>query len=112
MTPFLGISVTIIICFKSLNIVILVHKLANIWHFDPILRHLLCLGQKQVTMDTRNLKYDMVRRFRGTLALKVANIQDFYIILEHLLHLDHKSVTMETRNLKYDMTRTFPQSTG
>ena len=63
-------------------------------------------------MDTRNLKYDMVRRFRGTLVLKVANIQDFYIILEHLLHLDHKSVTMETRNLKYDMTRTFPQSTG
>ena len=34
MTPFLGISVTIIIRFKSLNIANLVLKLANIWHFD------------------------------------------------------------------------------
>ena len=65
MTLFLGISLTIIIRFKLLNIVILVLNLVNIGHFDPILRHLLmlCLGQKQVTMETKNIKYDMVRRF-------------------------------------------------
>ena len=63
MTPFLGISFTIIICFKSLNIVIVFLKLTKIWNFDAILGHLLCLGQKQVTMETRNIKYDMIRRF-------------------------------------------------
>ena len=63
MTLFLGISLTAIIRFKLLNIVILVLSLVNNWHFDPILRHLLCLGQKQVIMETRNIKYDMVRRF-------------------------------------------------
>ena len=46
--------------FKLLNIVIVVLKLTKIWHFDPILRHWLCLGQKQVTMETRNIKYDMI----------------------------------------------------
>ena len=63
MTPFLGILFTIIIHFKLPNIVIVVLKLMKIWHFDPILRHWLCLGQKQVTMETRNIKYDMIRRF-------------------------------------------------
>ena len=45
MNRFLGISFTIIIRFKSLNIVIVVLKLTKILHFDPILRHLLCLAQ-------------------------------------------------------------------
>ena len=63
MTLFLGISFTIIIRFKALNIVIVVLKLTKIWHFDPILRNLLCLDQKQVTMETRNIKYDRIRRF-------------------------------------------------
>ena len=63
MTQFLGTFFTIIIRFKSLNIVILILKLANIWQFDPILRHLLCLGQKPVTMETSNIKYEMTRRF-------------------------------------------------
>ena len=47
----------------SLNIVILALKLANIWHFDPILEHLLHLGQKCVTMETRNLQYGITRTF-------------------------------------------------
>ena len=32
--------------------------MANIWQFDPVLRHLLCLDQECVTMETRNLKLD------------------------------------------------------
>ena len=47
----------------SLNIIILALKLANIWHFDPVLEHFLHLGQNRVTMETRNLKYDMTRTF-------------------------------------------------
>ena len=47
----------------SLNIIILALKVANIWHSDPILEHFLHLGQKCVTMETRNLKYDMTRTF-------------------------------------------------
>ena len=47
----------------SLNIVILALKLANIWHFDPILEHLLHLGQKCVTVETRNLQYGITRTF-------------------------------------------------
>ena len=63
LTPFLGISFSIIIRFMSLNIIILALKLANIWHFYPILEHFLHLGQKYLTMETRNLKYDMTRMF-------------------------------------------------
>ena len=47
----------------SLNIIILALKLANIWHSDPILEHFLHLGQKCITMEIRNLKYDMTRTF-------------------------------------------------
>ena len=47
----------------SLNIMILALKLANIWHSDPILEHLLHLGQKCVTMETRNLQYGITRTF-------------------------------------------------
>ena len=46
-----------------LNIIILALKLANIWHFDPVLEHFLHLGQNRVTMETRNLKYDMTITF-------------------------------------------------
>ena len=37
--------------------------MANIRHFDLILEHLLHSGQKCVTMETRNLKYDITRTF-------------------------------------------------
>ena len=47
----------------SLNIIILALKLENIWHSYPILEHFLRLGQKCVTMETRNLKYDIKRTF-------------------------------------------------
>ena len=47
----------------SRNIVILALKLVNIWQFDSILEHFLHLGQKRVTMETRNLKYDMTKTF-------------------------------------------------
>ena len=53
----------------SLNIVILAFKLANIWHFDPVLEHFLHLGQNRVTMETRNLKYDMTRTFHSSIGL-------------------------------------------
>ena len=47
----------------SLNIIILAPKLANIWNSDPILEHFLHLGQKCITIESRNLKYDMTRTF-------------------------------------------------
>ena len=61
--PFLGISFSYINYFISLNIDTLPLKLANIWHFDLILEHLLHLDQKCVTMETRNLKHDKNRSF-------------------------------------------------
>ena len=60
-TPFLEISFYFINCFISLNTDTLTPKLADIRHFDLILEHLLLLGQKCVTMETRNLKYDITR---------------------------------------------------
>ena len=63
MTPFLGISFTIIICFRWSNFVVLANKLAKAGRFDLILGHLKSLGQKCVTIKIRNLKYDMIRRF-------------------------------------------------
>ena len=47
----------------SLNTDTLTPKLADIRHFDLSLEHLLILGQKCVTMETRNLKYDITRTF-------------------------------------------------
>ena len=47
----------------SLNIVIFALKLAKFSHFDPILGHFLHLSQNRLTMETRNLKYDMTRTF-------------------------------------------------
>ena len=43
--------------------VILPFKLTNILHFDLIFGHLLCLGQKYITMETRNFKYGMTPSF-------------------------------------------------
>ena len=63
LTPFLGINYSFIICFMSLNIVIFALKLTKFWHFDPILGHFLNLSKNQLTMQTRNLKYDMTRTF-------------------------------------------------
>ena len=63
LNPFLGITFSYINYFISLNIDTLPLKLANIWHFDLILEHLLHLDQKCVTMETRNLKHDKSRRF-------------------------------------------------
>ena len=63
LTPFLGISFSFVIHFTSLNIIILFLKQANICHFYPILEHLLHLGQEYVTMETRNVKHDKIRRF-------------------------------------------------
>ena len=63
LNPFLGISFSFINCFISLNIDILPLKVANIWHFDLILEHLLHSAQKGVAMETRNLKYDITRTF-------------------------------------------------
>ena len=62
-TPFLGISLSFTSCFNSLNTDTLTLILADIRHFDLIFEHLLHLGQKCVTMETRNLKYDMTRMF-------------------------------------------------
>ena len=62
-TPYLGISLSFISCFNSLNTDTLTLKLADIRHFDLIFEHLLHLGQKCVTMETRNLKYDMTKTF-------------------------------------------------
>ena len=45
------------------NIVFLANKLAKILLFDPILGLFIRLGQKQVTIETKNLKYDMIRIF-------------------------------------------------
>ena len=63
LTPFLGINFSFIIRFMSLNIVIFALKLAKFWHFDPILGHFLNLSKNQLTMETRNLKYDITRTF-------------------------------------------------
>ena len=63
LTPFLGISVSYISCFISLNIDTLSLKMADIQNFDIILEHLLHLSHKKVTMETRNLKYEMTRTF-------------------------------------------------
>ena len=46
-------SLTHFIYFILLNSAIITKIPAYIWHFDPILRHWLCLGKKQVTMETR-----------------------------------------------------------
>ena len=63
LTQFLGINFSFIIRFMSLNIVIFALKLAKFWHFDPILGHFLNLSKNWLTMETRNLKYDMTRTF-------------------------------------------------
>ena len=47
----------------SLNIVIFALKLAKFWHFDPILLHFLYLSKNRLTIETRNLKYDMTITF-------------------------------------------------
>ena len=47
----------------------MVLKQANIWHFYPILEHLLHLDQKCVTMETRNLKPDNIGRFQLVIGL-------------------------------------------
>ena len=55
--------------FKPYNLLHLVNidtlalKLANIWHFDLILEHFLHTDLKCVTMETRNLKYNIFRTF-------------------------------------------------
>ena len=61
LTSFLGISFSFINCFISLNIDTEALKVSNNQRFDLILEHLLHLGQKCVTMETRNLKHDMTR---------------------------------------------------
>ena len=63
LTPFLGIYFSFIIRFMSLNIVTFALKLAKFWHFDPILGHFLHLSKNRLTMETRNLKYDMTGTF-------------------------------------------------
>ena len=63
LTPFLGIKFSFIIHLMSLNIVSFALKLAKFWHFDPILGHFLNLSKNRLTMETRNLKYDMTRTF-------------------------------------------------
>ena len=63
LTPFLAIYVRFIIHFMSLNIVIFALKLAKFLHFDPILGHFLDLSKNRLTMETRNLKYDMTITF-------------------------------------------------
>ena len=63
LTPFLGIFFSFILRFMSLNIVISTLKVAKFWHFDPILGHFLHLSKNQLTMETRNLKYDMTITF-------------------------------------------------
>ena len=56
-------SFSFAIRFKLLNVVILVRKQVNIWHFDQILELSLHLGQKCVTMETRNLQCGIIRTF-------------------------------------------------
>ena len=63
LTPFLGNNFSFIIRFMPQNIVIFALKLAKFWHFDPILGHFLNLSKNRLTMETRNLKYDMTRTF-------------------------------------------------
>ena len=63
LTPFLGNNFSFIKRFMSQNIVIFALKLAKFWHFDPILGHFLNLSKNRLTMKTRNLKYDMTRKF-------------------------------------------------
>ena len=63
LTPFLAIYFRFIICFMSLNIVIFALKPAKFWHFDPILGHFLDLSKNRLTMEKRNLKYDMTITF-------------------------------------------------
>ena len=59
LTPFLGIYFSFVIRFMSLIIVTFALELAKFWHFDPILGHFLHLSKNRLTMETRNLKYDM-----------------------------------------------------
>ena len=66
-TPFLGISLSFISCFNSLYTDTPTLKLADIGHFDLIFEHLLHLGQKGVTRETRNLKYVMTRTYPPSL---------------------------------------------
>ena len=63
LTPFLGIYFSLILRFMSLNIVIFALKLAKFWHLDPILGYFLHLSKNRLTMETRNLKYDMTITF-------------------------------------------------
>ena len=56
-------NLSFIIRFMSLNIVIFAPKLAKVWHIDPILGHFLHLSKNLLTMETRNIKYDMTRTF-------------------------------------------------
>ena len=51
----------------SLNTVIFALKLAKFWHFDPILGHFLHLSKNWLTMETRNLKYDMAITFHPSI---------------------------------------------
>ena len=67
--PFLGISFNFINCIILLNIDTLALKVANIRHFDSILEHLLHLGKKCVTMETKNLKYDITGTFLLSIGL-------------------------------------------
>ena len=63
LTPFLGIYFSFVIRFMSLIILIFALKLAKFWHFDPILGHFIHLSKNRLTMETRNLKYDMTITF-------------------------------------------------
>ena len=63
LTPFLEIYFSFVIRFMSLIMVIFALKLAKFWHFDPILGHFLHLSKNRLTMETRNLKYDMTITF-------------------------------------------------
>ena len=63
LTPFLGIYFNFIIRFMSLNIVIFALKLPKFCHLNPILGHFLHLSKNRLTMETRNLKYDMTITF-------------------------------------------------
>ena len=59
LTPFLGIYFSFVIRFMSLITVIFALKLAKFWHFETILGHFLHFSKNRLTMETRNLKYDM-----------------------------------------------------
>ena len=49
--------------------------------FTPILQHLLHLGQKCVTIETKNLKHDMIRYYRLMLHTSVCKNLKVYDIL-------------------------------